>query len=106
LDTSSVTRDEHSRRRFIDVVAEGVAQLANYEDYFKHEANRRFADEKYGAKVDNPTLYLIVGNYENSSGEEIEEASRSLKSNYRIIDYDTLNAMFLGRYKRQNPEPR
>jgi hypothetical protein len=104
LDRSSVTRDEHNRRRFIDVVYEGVAQLANYEDYFKHDANRRFADEKYGAKIDNPSLYLIVGSYENSSSEEIEEASRSLRSNFRIIDYDTLNAMFLGRYKRQNPE--
>jgi hypothetical protein len=50
---------------------------------------------KYNIEVSNPDLILVVGNYENVRPEEIEQAKRALRSNYYIIDYDTLNAMFL-----------
>lgn len=99
LDKQSITKDEHRRRRFIDDVHEGTAQLANYEDYFNYEKNRLNAESKYGVKTKNPKLILIVGNYENSRRDEIAEASRALKPNYFIIDYDTVNALFLQSFR-------
>lgn len=90
-----ITKGHHRRRRFIDYAEEGIAQLANYEDYFKYEKNAELAWSKYKVKVKNPRLILVVGSYENTSREEINEAIRKLKPNYHIIDYDTLNSLFL-----------
>jgi len=98
LTKQRITKDKHRRRRFIDYVYEGVSQLANYKDYFKFEKNKEYAESKYHVKVDQPNLYLIVGNYENAPKDEIEEASRMLPPNYLIIDYDTLNSMFLSSF--------
>jgi hypothetical protein len=95
LDKKKITKGQHRRRRFIDYVEEGIAQLANYEEYFRFPKNREFARTRYGIEVSEPNLFLIVGNYENAPRNEIEEAARKLKSNYRIIDYDTLNTLFL-----------
>lgn len=91
----SITKGQHRRRRFIDYVEEGTAQLVNYEEYFKFKKNADWAWSRYKVKVNNPRLILIVGNYENAPRAEIEEATRKLKPNYQIIDYDTLNAFFL-----------
>ncbi len=103
MSKESITKGQHRRRRFIDYVDEGTAQLANYEEYFKFKKNADWAWSRYKVKVNNPRLILIVGNYENTPRAEIEEATRKLKTNYRIIDYDTLNAFFLkkGRVKSQ-----
>lgn len=90
-----ITKGKHKRRRFIDYIDEGLSQLANYEDYFKFQKNKEFAKSKYNIEVLDPRLILIVGNYENATEDEIREASRKLKSNYLIIDYDTLNTLFL-----------
>jgi hypothetical protein len=90
-----ITKGQHRRRRFIDYVDEGTGQLANYAEYFKFKKNAEWAWSRYKVRVDNPRLILIVGNYENAPREEIEEASRKLRPNYQIIDYDTLNAFFL-----------
>jgi hypothetical protein len=98
LDKIRITKGGHRRRRFIDYVEEGIAQLANYQDYFNFEKNAKHAESEHGVKVDNPDLYLVVGSYENSTKDEIEEASRRLKPNYYVIDYDTLNALFLQSY--------
>jgi hypothetical protein len=92
-----ITKGQHRRRRFIDYVEEGIAQLANYEEYFSFKKNADWAWSKYKVRVDNPRLILVVGNYENAPRAEIEEAIRKLKPNYQIIDYDTLNALFLGK---------
>jgi hypothetical protein len=97
LDKKNLTKGKHKRRRFVDNVQEGIAQLANYEEYFRFDRNKEFAKSKYNIEVHNPELILIVGNYENLKAEEVREAARSLKSNYRIIDYDTLNALFLNK---------
>jgi hypothetical protein len=40
LDRASLTKGPRSRRRFIDYVEEGIAQLANYREYFAFEKNR------------------------------------------------------------------
>ncbi|CAH0289527.1 Shedu anti-phage system protein SduA domain-containing protein [Peribacillus frigoritolerans] len=97
LDRKNLTKGKHKRRRFVDDVQEGIAQLANYEEYFHFDKNKEFAKSKYNVEVQSPELILIVGNYENLRAEEVREAARSVKSNYRIIDYDTLNALFLNK---------
>jgi hypothetical protein len=102
LDSEKITKGEHRRRRFINYVEEGIAQLANYNEYFKFRKNAEWASSRYGVKVDNPRLILVVGNYENASREEIDEAIRKLKPNYQILDYDTLNSLYLQR-ARTNP---
>ncbi len=95
LEKNNITKGGQRRRRFIDYVYEGIAQLANYEKYFTFEGNKQLVRNKYNIEVSNPDLILVVGNYENVRPEEIEQAKRALRSNYYIIDYDTLNAMFL-----------
>lgn len=95
LDKAKITKGQRSRRRFVDYVQEGVAQLANYEHYFNFQANADYARRKYGILVDNPRLILIVGNYENADIGAVKEAARMLKPNYAILDYDTLNVSFL-----------
>ena len=97
LDKNSLTKGSFARRRFVDEVGEGIAQLANYEEYFKFEKNSAFARHRYGVELDSPQLTLIVGNYENANQDEIQQASRSLKPNYAIIDYDSLNIAYLGK---------
>ncbi|MDA2261318.1 DUF4263 domain-containing protein [Bacillus cereus group sp. Bc200] len=93
-----LVKGRHKRRAFVSYVDEGISQLANYEEYFTFQANKEVAKDKYSVEVVNPTLYLVVGNYENLTPEEIREAARKLKPNYRIIDYDTLNALYLSKY--------
>lgn len=95
LDKAKITKGKQSRRRFIDYVQEGIAQLANYEYYFGFPANVAYAIKKYQVLVESPRLLLVVGNYENADISEVREAARMLKTNYAIIDYDTLNANFL-----------
>jgi len=97
LNKQRITKGRHSRRRFIDRVEEGLAQLANYEEYFEFRRNAEWALSKYKVKINNPNLILVVGSYENASKDEINEANRKLKPNYQIIDYDTLNSLFLKR---------
>ncbi|MFK4388803.1 hypothetical protein ABH916_000731 [Peribacillus frigoritolerans] len=97
LNKKNLTKGKHKRRRFVDDVQEGIAQLANYEEYFHFDKNKELAKSKFNIEVLHPELILIVGNYENLKAEEVREATRSLKSNYRIIDYDTLNALFLNK---------
>lgn len=94
LNKPSITKGERNRRRFIDYVEEGVAQLANYLEYFDYSKNCHFAYEKYGVKIKNPNLVLVVGNFENANKTEIQEASRRLK-NLTIIDYDSFLQLFL-----------
>lgn len=90
---SSITKGQRRRRRFIDYVYEGISQLANYEDYFRYQANAEFAKSKFNIRISNPRLFLIVGSYENAVRQEIQEAARSLQNNFDILDYDTLNSL-------------
>ena len=95
LAKKNVTKGGRKRRRFIDYVEEGVAQLANYEEYFTYSKNAVHAMEKYGIKVENPKLVLVVGSWENSSPDEVSQARRRY-SNIEIIDYDTFCHLFIG----------
>lgn len=91
---SKLTKGPRKRRSFLQIVDEGLAQLANYEDYFNYEKNRKFALEKFGILIKKPRLILVIGNYNNYDKIEIDEASRKLKDNIMIIDYDTLNLKY------------
>lgn len=93
--SKSITKGPHKRRRFIDYVNEGIAQLNNYKEYFKYERNRNHANSKYNIKVNDPKLYLVVGSYDNINKEEVKEACRSHQDDLVIIDYDTLNSFYL-----------
>lgn len=95
LANKNVTKGGRKRRRFIDYVEEGVAQLSNYEEYFTYSKNAEHALEKYGIEVKNPKLVLVVGSWENSSPQEVNQARRRY-SGIEIIDYDTFCHLFIG----------
>lgn len=94
LSRESITQGPRRRRRFIDYVNDGIAQLAHYREYFTHEANAHHALEKYGVRVKDPALVLVVGNFDNAHPREIEEASRML-SGISMLDYDSFLQLFL-----------
>lgn len=95
LAKKNVTKGGRKRRRFIDYVEEGVAQLVNYEEYFTYPKNAIYAKEKYGIEVEKPKLVLVVGSWENSSPEEVNQARRRY-AEIEIIDYDTFCHLFIG----------
>ena len=95
LDRSKLTKGKRNRRRFVDAVGEGIAQLAHYREFFSIEENRRHAEVKYDVRLDNPRFGLIVGNHENLVPEHAEEASRQL-GEFLILDYDSLLQLFVG----------
>jgi hypothetical protein len=88
---SKLTKGPRKRRSFLQIVDDAIAQLANYEDYFSFEKNKEFSKKKYGVVIKNPRLIVVIGNFNNYNQAEIDEASRKLKDNFMIIDYDTLN---------------
>lgn len=90
----SITSKSSSRRRFIDYVHEGVAQLNTYREYFKIAENAKHALDVHGVVVDNPRLILIVGSWENVTPHEVEQASENYR-NITVIDYDTLCQLYL-----------
>lgn len=95
LTKKNITKGGRKRRRFIDYVEEGVAQLVNYKEYFTYPKNAEHAKEKYGLQVKEPKLVLVVGTWENSSPEEIKQARRRYQ-HIEIIDYDTFCHLFIG----------
>lgn len=104
LNKARVTKSTRNTRQFIDYVGNGIAQLANYEEYFEYSKNCEHAFNKYGIKVNKPNLILVVGNFDNVNKTEIEQASRPLKDHISIIDYDSFLQLFLSTYqKRSNP---
>lgn len=94
LDKKKITKGKRCRRRFIDYIQEGAAQLANYYEYFLYKKNCEYAKEKFNVQVNNPKLVLVVGNYDNVDQIEVQEACRQY-DNITIIDYDTLTQFFL-----------
>jgi len=95
LNTNNITKDKRKRRRFIDYVEEGIAQLANYREYFEYKKNAQHAKKKYGICVSQPKLVLIVGSFENSNLDEIKQACRRYQG-IDLIDYDTFCNLFIG----------
>ncbi|EKF65042.1 hypothetical protein B194_1995 [Serratia plymuthica A30] len=96
VNRKNLTKGERRRRRFIDAVNEGIAQLDNYAEYFTFEKNAEHASEKYEVKTRNPFKILIVGNLENTVDEEVKQALRG-RSDLLVIDYDSIIYMFLAR---------
>jgi hypothetical protein len=94
LNKSNVTKGGRKRRRFIDSIEEGVAQLANYREYFSYQKNAEHAKEKYGIIIKEPNLVLVVGSYENSYIDEVNQACRRYEG-IDIIDYDTFCHLFI-----------
>ncbi len=106
LSKKSLVKGERKRRRFIDYVEEGVAQLSNYREYFEYPKNRELAKTKYGVEVNEPKLVLLVGNWENADLKQIDEACRRYKD-ISIIDFDTFAHLFYGTTTRDtSTEPR
>lgn len=101
LTKDNVTKGGRRRRRFIDYVEEGIAQLANYREYFSYDRNAKFAEERYGIVVDNPQLVLVVGSFENAKIDEINQACRRYEG-ISVIDYDTLCQLFLGKSQQSD----
>lgn len=95
LDRARITKDERKRRRFIDYVDEGIAQLANYREYFKYKKNQDHAREKFKMHVSEPKLVLVVGSWDNFDSDEVNQASRQLDKSIDFIDYDTFSQLIL-----------
>lgn len=100
LDKTSLIKDDRKRRRFIDYVAEGIAQLANYREYFSYPKNQEYARDKFGISVFTPKMVLVVGSWDNLDPNEVIQASRQLDRNIDIIDYDTFAQLILGGAKQ------
>lgn len=94
LDRSSLTKGGHRRREFISAVSEGLAQLANYRDYFSHPRHRELVESRYGVEMVAPRSVLIVGSAENFDEVEAREASR-VYAPVEILDFDTVRALYL-----------
>lgn len=92
---SKLTIGNINRRRLSQKPYEGVSQLAHYLDYFKFPKNSAYALKKYGIKIMNPNLWLIIGNYENYNLEAVGQALRSNQPNINIVDYDNLINTFI-----------
>ena len=96
LGRTSLTTGGHKRRRFISGVAEGIAQLGNYKEYFSFSSHRQLVIERYDVLVGEPRLILLVGSAENYVEQEVLDAQRMLRR-FELLDYDTVRAMFLVR---------
>jgi len=94
LSKDSITKGESRRRRFIDYVAEGIAQLAHYRAYLSIEKNRRYVEQRFGLRIREPRFLLIVGFYENVVLDHVKQAGRSV-DDIDVIDYDTVVQMYL-----------
>ncbi len=95
-DLASLTKGKRNRRRPVDYVNAGIAQLVHYSFYFMFEANRAHATQKCGIEVSEPELWLVVGNIENVEASKMEQAvqaNRGIKLN--VMDYDTLVSHFI-----------
>lgn len=96
MDRAKITKATRKRRRFIDYVEEGIAQLANYREYFSYPKNAALALAKYGVMVKDPKLVLVVGSWENVDTVEVDQACRKYGRQVQVIDYDTVCHMFIG----------
>lgn len=94
LTRRGVTVGPRKRRRFIQTIEEGIAQLAHYKEFFDVQENRSATLSKYGVEFKDPAYGLIVGTYESVNAHRVREASRRL-GRFEIIDYDSLLQLYL-----------
>ena len=88
----TLTAGKRRRRRFKYPVSDGLAQLANYRDYFQQDAHQELLRQR-GIYMSDPRCILIVGSNENYSVKEVQEAMR-MYATVEVIDYDTLRVLF------------
>lgn len=96
LDKKQLTRSSRRRRRFIDSIEDGIAQLAHYQEFLTIPANLAYAHETYGVSFDEPRFGLIAGNYENYDSEPVRDALRRFP-NIELLDYDSISRLYIAR---------
>ena len=90
---SSVTKhiksgkDGKARISFNSYVTDLIAQLQDYERFFRYEENSKWALKEYRIKVKNPRLIGIVGNYNNFDNDEVKYAIEPYRDKIKIISY-------------------
>lgn len=94
LDRAKITRSDRRRRRFVDSVEDGIAQLAHYREFFEVPEHQALVRAEHGLEIAGARYALVVGNYENTTPEEVAEASRRLGS-FDLLDYDTLLQLYV-----------
>ncbi|TCO49436.1 hypothetical protein EV646_103415 [Kribbella antiqua] len=77
------------RRSFKSPVADGAAQLARYEDYFKSAENRAFAKTKYDVDISDPRKVLIISTQQPVAPDELKQAAAE------VVDYDSILRLYL-----------
>ena len=96
LFTKSLVVGERERRKLSAKAMEGVAQLANYREYFTHTDNAEYARAQFGITVKKPKLILVIGTLDNLDDEKLIAACRMfLGEDFTIMNYDTLVAQIL-----------
>jgi len=91
---NKLTKGISSRKRFIDKVEEGIAQLCNYYDYFQIDKNVLYAKENGVTLAEDTKFYLIIGNKDNYIKDEIDRIIKHRKINLILLDYDALALLF------------
>lgn len=94
LNRKDLTTGKRNRRKFVNTIEDGMAQLAHYRDFLSIPEHAALAKEKYGVTFDKPRFVLVVGNYENANVERIADARRRFPD-LELIDYDTLLQLYL-----------
>lgn len=94
LNRKNITTGQRNRRRFVNPIEEGIAQLAHYREFLAIPEHAALAQEKYSVAFNNPRYILIVGNYENVDAAKIADARRRFPD-LELIDYDTLLQLYL-----------
>ncbi|REG99387.1 hypothetical protein [Flavobacterium aquicola] len=76
------------RERFIDYVAELVAQLINYERYFEESENRDYAKSNYGIEVNNEIKLIgVIGGFYEYDEIAVSKILRQYSTKITIISY-------------------
>ncbi|GAB2632916.1 hypothetical protein [Kribbella swartbergensis] len=83
-------REAGKKHRRTTTVAEGTAQLARYDEYFKTPENRAFVQTKYGVDVSDPRKLLVIGSHQTVPAAELASATA-----VEIIDYDTILRLYV-----------
>jgi hypothetical protein len=94
LERRDVTTGRRRRRRFVQPIEEGIAQLAHYREFLSIPEHAKYAFETYGVEFAEPRYGLIVGNVENVDPKRVADAQRRFER-FDLIDYDTLLQMYV-----------
>ncbi len=89
-----IVKGKIGRERFIDYVAELVAQLTNYERYFDKKENLEFAKSNFGIEVNNEIKLIgVVGGYYEYDEKAVSKVLRQYNKRISIISYFDLASL-------------